>query len=131
MGFSLNKISIIGNLGKDAEHRFTTNNSEITTFSVATTYSYKKDNNYVNETTWHDVVLFGASDHQKGFLKKGSKIYLEGRLNKRNYENKEGVKIYVTEIIADKYSLIPLDSESKPEVKEPIDSGKEDDDLPF
>ncbi len=66
MAFSLNKIMLIGNLGQDAEHRFTTNNTEVSSFSIATTNSYKgRDGNWVNETTWHNVVLFGASDYLK------------------------------------------------------------------
>lgn len=143
MAFSLNKIMLIGNLGQDAEHRFTTNNTEVSSFSIATTNSYKgRDGNWVNETTWHNVVLFGASDFLKANLKKGRKFYVEGRLSKRDYENKDGQKIYVTEVIADKFNLIPLDgnegggsqgggntSYSKPES---IDtSAPEDDDLPF
>jgi len=145
MAFSLNKVMLIGNLGQDAEHRFTTNNTEVSSFSIATTHSYKgRDGNYVNETTWHNVVVFGASDFLKNALKKGKKFYIEGRLNKRSYENKEGQKIYVTEIIADKFNIIPLDpSESNYSSSssagqnisnsEPIDSGEtpEDDDLPF
>ncbi|MBI1933510.1 MAG: single-stranded DNA-binding protein [Ignavibacteriales bacterium] len=146
MAFSLNKVMLIGNLGQDAEHRFTTNNTEITTFSLATSYSYKgKDGNWVNETTWHNIVLFGASDYLKSNLKKGRKFYVEGRLNKRDYENKEGQKIYVTEIVADKFSIIPLDgsegggsqfSSSSNDTNnfvqsESTDNRSEDDDLPF
>lgn len=143
MAFSLNKIMLIGNLGQDAEHRFTTNNTEVTTFSIATSHSYKgKDGNWVNETTWHNVVLFGASDFLKNNLKKGKKFYVEGRISKRDYENKDGQKVYVTEIIGDKFSIIPLDGSSegysssgssetftKPEAIE--NSAPEDDDLPF
>ncbi len=142
MAFSLNKVMLIGNLGQDAEHRFTTNNTEVSTFSIATSNSYKgKDGNWVNDTTWHNIVLFGASDYLKSNLKKGRKFYIEGRINKRDYENKEGQKIYVTEIIADKFNIIPLDASdgsyqasnnqnfAKPEA---IDtSASEDDDLPF
>ena len=147
MAFSLNKVMLIGNLGQDAEHRFTTNNTEVTSFSIATSYSYKgKDGNYVNETTWHNVVLFGASDFLKERLKKGKKFYIEGRISKRDYENKEGQKVNVTDIIADKFSIIPLDSVSDGSQSsygdssggsfsksEPIDTGTaaEDDDLPF
>ena len=130
MSFSLNKIQIIGNLGKDAEHRTTTNGTGVTSFSVATSHSYKgKDNKYVDETTWHNVVLFGATEFLKGVLKKGAKFFIEGRLAKRDYENKEGVKVYVTEIIGDKFGIIPLgnDNHTKPETLEPAD----DDDLPF
>jgi len=141
MAFSLNKVMLIGNLGQDAEHRFTTNNTEVSTFSIATSNSYKgKDGNWVNETTWHNVVLFAASEYLKGNLKKGRKFYVEGRISKRDYENKDGQKVYVTEIIGDKFSIIPLDGSdsgsnqsnnnfSKPET---IDtSAPEDDDLPF
>jgi len=140
MAFSLNKVMLIGNLGQDAEHRFTTNNTEVSSFSLATSHSYKgRDGNWVNNTTWHNIVVFGASDYLKGNLKKGKKFYVEGRLSKRDYENKDGQKIYVTEVIADKFSIIPLDGSdssntsnanfSKPD---PIDSAApEDDDLPF
>ena len=112
MAFSLNKIQLIGNLGGDAEHRFTTNNTAVTSFSVATTNSYKgKDGNWVNETTWHNVVAYGLSEYYKDTLKKGKKFYVEGRLTKRDYTDKEGIKRYVTEVIADRFNgLIPLEA---------------------
>ena len=141
MAFSLNKVMLIGNLGQDAEHRFTTTNTEVTSFSIATTHGYKgRDGNWVNETTWHNIVLFGASDYLKANLKKGRKFYVEGRISKRDYENKDGQKVYVTEIIGDKFSIIPLDSSEGAPTQggksfsqpEPIDtSSTEDDDLPF
>jgi single-strand DNA-binding protein len=109
MAFSLNRIELIGNLGRDAETRFTTNNLSVTSFSIATTYSYKgKDGNYVNETTWHNCVGFNISDFYKDNLKKGKKFYVEGRLTKRDYTDKEGNKRYSTDVVVDK--LIPLES---------------------
>jgi single-strand DNA-binding protein len=109
MAFSLNKIMLIGNLGKDAETRFTTNNVSVTNFTLATTNSYKgKDGNWVNETTWHNIVSFNLSDYFKENLKKGKKFYVEGRLTKRDYTDKEGIKRYATDVIADK--IIPLES---------------------
>ncbi|OGU56290.1 MAG: single-stranded DNA-binding protein [Ignavibacteria bacterium RBG_13_36_8] len=138
MAFSLNKIMLIGNLGNDAETRFTTNNVAVTTYSLATTNSYKgKDGNWVNETTWHNIVSFNLSDFFKENLKKGKKIYVEGRLSKRDYNDKEGIKRYVTEVVSEK--LILLDSrettESSTSVEgsapDKIDSSVEDDDLPF
>ncbi len=139
MAFSLNKVMLIGNLGQDAEHRFTTNNVSVTSFSLATTHSYKgKDGNWVNETTWHNIVAFSLSDYFKENLKKGKKFYVEGRLNKREYTDKDGVKKYFTDVVTDK--LIPLDSrdgsdfssnDSSNNVRESIESTKEDDDLPF
>jgi len=141
MAFSLNKIMLIGNLGKDAETRFTTNNLSVTTFSLATTRSYKdKDGNWQNETTWHNLVGYNLSDYYKDNLKKGKKFYIEGRISKRDYTDKDGIKRYVTDTIVEK--LIPLDSAtsstevsdtSSNTVAEPqVDiSQEENDDLPF
>ncbi len=143
MAFSLNKVMLIGNLGQDAEHRFTTNNVSVTTFSLATTRNYKNnDGNWVPETTWHNVVAYGLSDFYKDALKKGKKFYIEGRISKRDYTDKEGVKRYITEIVADKFSgIIPL--EGRDTSGESGDSGNQnietsdaphadsDDDLPF
>ncbi len=141
MAFSLNKIMLIGNLGQDAETRFTTNNLAVTNFSVATQNSYKgKDGNWVNETTWHNVVAFSLSDYMKENLKKGKKVFVEGRLSKRDYTDKEGIKRYSTEVISEK--IIPLDARggegfsggetySEPPASNNADSKPEDDDLPF
>lgn len=137
MAFSLNKIMLIGNLGQDAETRFTTNNVSVTNFSLATSHSYKgKDGNWVNETTWHNCVSFNLSDYFKEQLKKGKKFYVEGRLTKRDYTDKEGIKRYSTDVFVEK--LIPLeassgsDSNYSQEESTSSPSGvNEDDDLPF
>jgi single-strand DNA-binding protein len=144
MAFSLNKITLIGNLGKDSETRFTTNNRSVTSFSVATVHSYKgKDGNYVNETTWHNCISWELSDYMKEALKKGKKFYVEGRLSKRDYTDKDGVKRFVTEVITEK--LIPLEgrdtngysqseksSSGSFETAAPdAESSNPDDDLPF
>ncbi|HKI78686.1 MAG TPA: single-stranded DNA-binding protein [Ignavibacteriaceae bacterium] len=139
MAFSLNRIMLIGNLGRDAETRFTTNNVSVTSFSMATTHSYKgKDGNFVNETTWHNCVGFNLSDFYKENLKKGKKFYVEGRLTKRDYTDKEGNKRYSTDVVVDK--LIPLEStnsvssgdeSSSGSVNEPDVQVDNNDDLPF
>jgi single-strand DNA-binding protein len=142
MAFSLNKIMLIGNLGRDVETRFTTGNVSISSFSIATTYSYKgKDGNWVNETTWHNITVFNLSDFMKENLKKGRKVYVEGRLTKRDYTDKEGIKRYSTDVISER--IIPLEgsgeiggansdtnSSETAEVNEmpPVDNN---DDLPF
>lgn len=138
MAFSLNKIMLIGNLGKDAETRFSANNVGITKYSLATTHGYKgKDGQWVNETTWHNIVSFNLSDYFKENLKKGRKFYVEGRLTVRDYEQ-DGVKKYFTEVISEK--LIPLESsggydasnQETSHAGEPTNSpGAEDEDLPF
>ena len=109
MAFSLNKIMLIGNLGRDAETRFTTNNLSVTNFSIATTRGFKdKDGNWQNETTWHNVTGFNLSDYYKDNLRKGKKFYIEGRISKRDYNDKDGNKRTSTDVIAEK--LIPLDA---------------------
>jgi single-strand DNA-binding protein len=109
MAFSLNKVMLIGNLGRDAETRFTTNNLSVTNFSIATTSSYKdKDGNWQNETTWHNVTGFNLSDYYKDNLKKGKKFYIEGRISKRDYNDKDGNKRTSTDVISEK--LIPLEA---------------------
>jgi single-strand DNA-binding protein len=133
---------VIGNLGGDAEHRFTTNNVSVSNYSIATSHSYKgKDGNWVEETTWHNIVSFNLSDYMKENLKKGKKLYVEGRLSKRDYTDKEGVKRYMTEIISEK--IIPLDSrgesgssgggsfQSDSDTAGGSSPDNEDDDLPF
>ncbi len=142
MAFSLNKIMLIGNLGRDAETRFTNTNVSVTGFSLATTHSYKgKDGNWVNETTWHNVTVFNLSDYMKEQLKKGRKIYVEGRLTKRDYTDKDGNKRYSTDVISER--IIPLEgtaSESSDvETNNAVESSsnneipqvESNDDLPF
>jgi single-strand DNA-binding protein len=140
MAFSLNKIMLIGNLGKDAETRFTTNNLSVTNYTMATTNSYKgKDGNWVNETTWHNIVSFNLSDYFKDNLKKGKKFYVEGRLSKRDYTDKDGIKRYMTEVITEK--IIPLESSGDNSSSNEESSGNsssvpdvhvdENEDLPF
>ncbi len=109
MAFSLNKIMLIGNLGRDAETRFTTNNLSVTNFSIATTRGFKdKEGNWQNETTWHNVTGFNLSDYYKDNLKKGKKFYIEGRISKRDYNAKDGNKRTSTDVISEK--LIPLEA---------------------
>ncbi len=134
MSFSLNKTMLIGNLGRDAETRFTTNNISVTSFSLATTYSYKKNDEWLKITTWHNCVAYRLGDFYKDQLLKGAKVYVEGRLNRREYTDKEGVKRIIVEVIVE--SIIPLgetrehnaatDQESDFDAAAP-----EDEDLPF
>ena len=121
---------------------FTTGNVSISSFSMATTYSYKgKDGNWVNETTWHNITVFNLSDYMKENLKKGRKVYVEGRLTKRDYTDKEGIKRYSTDVISER--IIPLDSSgesssansednsSEPTVVNDMPPVDNNDDLPF
>ena len=100
----LNKAMIIGNLGRDPEMRYTQSGTAVATLAVATTRSWtdKQTNQRKEETEWHRVAVFGrTAEACQQYLAKGSKVYVEGRIRTRNYEDKDGVKRYSTEIIAD------------------------------
>jgi len=136
MSFSVNKITLLGTLGRHAETRFTTNNVAITSFSLATEHSYKAGEDWKSETTWHNITAFKLSDYVKNNLTKGSKVYVEGRLQKREYTDKDGNKKQSVDVVAER--IIPLSKTEKPEdmysedKTEPVDSTVEDDDsLPF
>ncbi len=141
MAFSLNKIQLIGKLGQDAETRVTNSGFSVTSFSLATDYSYKnKEGDWVRETTWHRVSAFNVSDFMKDNLKKGANFYVEGRMKSREYTDKENIKRTVWEVISDQ--MIPLSYKGKGQSEEPSadysagsSSSKSaeptDDDLPF
>jgi|GEM_PF-452455 single-strand DNA-binding protein len=106
MPFSLNKAIIIGRIGRDCEVRETTSNVRVATFSVATDYGVKKGDSWENKTTWHNIVVYNPTDFEIDYLKKGKLIGIEGRINTRDYVDKDNVKRYITEIIADKLIIL-------------------------
>ena len=100
-GRSLNKATILGHAGKDAEVRYTNNGKAVATFSVATTDSWKDQSGAQQEkTTWHTVVAWGGLAEVCGnYVKKGKQVYAEGRIENRSYDDKDGVKKYISEIV--------------------------------
>ena len=100
MSRSLNKVQLIGNLGKDPELKYTPSGVAVATFSIATSESWKdQEGNQQEKTEWHNIVAWRKLAEICGeYLKKGKKVYLEGKLQTRNYE-KDGIKRYVTEIV--------------------------------
>jgi single-strand DNA-binding protein len=106
---SLNKVMLIGNLGKDPELRYTTSGVAVVSFSIATSESWKdQDGNLQERTEWHNIVAWRKLAEICGeWLKKGKKVYIEGRIQTRSYDDKNGVKKYITEIVAD--DMIMLD----------------------
>ena len=99
----LNKVMLIGNLGKEPEIMFTEANVPVARISLATSESYRdKNGKQITQTEWHVVVLWrGLAEMAQKYLHKGSMVYVEGKLKTRNWEDKEGHKKSVTEIIAD------------------------------
>lgn len=101
---SVNKVILIGNLGRDPELRYMQSGSPVASLNIATTRKWrnKQTNEMVEETEWHRVSVFGQqAEHCNNYLSKGRQVYVEGRLRTRSYDDKDGVKKYATEIIAD------------------------------
>lgn len=106
---SVNKVILVGNLGRDAETKFTGNGFAVSRFSMATTDRRKdsKSGDWVDRTEWHRIVLLGKqAESLQDYLKKGKQIYVEGRLETRSWDDKDGQKKYTTEIIADRIQLL-------------------------
>ncbi len=105
---SVNKVILLGNLGRDPETRYTTGGEAVTNLRIATTEQWKdKSGEKQEKTEWHSVVLFGRQAEVAGeYLKKGRSVYIEGRLQTRKYTDKEGVEKYSTEIVGDRMQLL-------------------------
>ena len=103
----INKVILVGHLGKDPEIRSLESGAKVASFSLATTESYKgKDGQRVEQTEWHNIVLWrGLADITEKYLKKGNLVYIEGKIRSRSYE-KDGIKKYITEIIADNMTML-------------------------
>jgi single-strand DNA-binding protein len=131
----INKVILIGNLGKDPELRYTPNSKAVATFSLATTEKWKdKEGQFQEKTEWHNIVAWGKqAEICKEYLKKGSSVYVEGRLQHRSYDDKEGNKKYITEIVARTVQMLGRKGEAKEEpVSQDLESSAaEEEDLPF
>ncbi len=135
---SVNKAILIGNLGADPELRYTPGGQAVASFSMATTEKFKnKEGEQQERTEWHNIVCWRrTAEIANEYLKKGSPVYIEGRIQYRSYEDKDGIKRYRTDIVAQRLQLLgsrgqterPAPEPSKaPEPQAPSD----DDDLPF
>lgn len=105
----LNKVTLIGRLGKDPEVRHFDNNSAVCNFSVATSENYKdKEGNKVEQTEWHNIAIWrnGLVGVAEKYLRKGSLVYIEGKLRTRSWEDQDKVKKYTTEIIVDNFRML-------------------------
>jgi len=139
-GKSLNKVTLIGNLGRDPELSYTAGGIAVAKFSVATNERWKDDSGNAQERTeWHNIVAWRKLAEICGqYLKKGSKVYIEGKLQTRSWDDKNtGVKRYTTEIIASDLIMLDSKSEAVPADVEPSSPMAEEspaaekDDLPF
>ncbi len=156
---SVNKVILIGNLGRDAETKFTQSGVPVTRFSVATSRRWKdqQTGDWKEETDWTNIVLW-RQENLANYLTRGKQVYIEGRLQTRSYEDKDGKKVWATEVIADDVILLGGRGEapsaeapgsgmvsrprsaggaqaaapaSRPTEEPPFEQGITDDDVPF
>jgi len=115
---SVNKVILLGNLGKDAETKFTPSGTAVSNFTLATNRRWKdqQTGEWKEETEWHRCVLW-RSENRSNYLTKGTPVYIEGRLQTRSWEDKEGQKRYTTEVVCEE--LILLSSRSGDSVGAP------------
>ncbi len=155
MARSVNKVILLGNLGKDAELSFTPSGQALSKFTLATNRRYKdKNGEWQEETEWHNIVLWGkGAESLTQYLTKGQKVYVEGRIKSRTWEGKDGNKHYATDIVANQVVFAsgrgaeeggatrPAQSQSRPaavgaaapaaSADESISPEITDDDIPF
>lgn len=105
---SVNKVILVGNLGKDPDLRYTPSGAAVATFSLATSERFKgKDGQMQDRTEWHNIVVWNKLAEICGkYLHKGKQIYIEGRIQTRSYDDKEGNKRYITEIVAEEMQML-------------------------
>ena len=136
----VNKVILVGNLGKDPEVKYLDSGVAVANFSLATTESYKnKEGERVNQTEWHSIVLWrGLAEVAEKWLKKGSSVYIEGKIKTRKWEDKDGNTRYNTEILADNMTMLGSKPTSAPEAAPAAPATPEQqpatdtaDDLPF
>lgn len=115
----VNRVMLIGNLGKDPDMQFLEGNIGVAKFSLATTETFKdRSGKLMSQTEWHTVVLWrGLADLAQKYLHKGSLVYIEGRLKTRSWEDKDGNKKFATEIVGD--NLIMLDKRTDGSITSP------------
>jgi len=131
----VNKVILVGNLGKDPEVKYLDNGVAVANFSLATTENYKnKEGEKVSQTEWHNIVLWrGLAEVAEKYLKKGASVYIEGKIKTRKWEDKDGNTRYNTEILADNMTMLggKKDSQENP-INPPQETASDKaDDLPF
>jgi len=137
---SLNKVTLIGNLGKEPQYMLLEGNLQLAKFQLATSETYNdKDGKMQTATEWHSIIAWRAlAETARKYLHKGSRIYIEGKIKTRSYDDKDGNKKLVTEIIADVIILLdkktgmdaPAENDATPQAAKTTKK-KKDSDLPF
>jgi single-strand DNA-binding protein len=139
----INKVILVGHLGKDPEVRHLDGGVSVASFPLATSETFTKDGKKVEQTEWHNIVMWrGLADIAAKYLQKGKLVYIEGKLRTRSFEDKEGNKRYTTEVVAENFTMLGRKSDfeaggsnglATKHEDEPVDftQANPDDDLPF
>ena len=134
----VNKVILVGNLGKDPEVRYLEGGTAVANFSLATSETYKdRSGQRVEQTEWHNIVVWRKlAEVAEKFLKKGMTIYVEGKLRSRSWDDKEGQKRYTTEIVADTFTILSKkengrENTSQENLEDDNSGPRTTDDLPF
>lgn len=123
---SVNKVILIGHLGRDPEIRHLEGGATLVNFSLATSENYTKDGKRIEQTEWHNIVMWrGLADIAIKFLQKGKLVYIEGKLRSRTYDDKEGIKRHVTEIVADHFTMLGKKDEKENNANIPASSAEQ------
>ena len=142
MAGGVNKVILIGNLGADPELRYTSGGSAVADLRLATSRKYTtKDGTAKEDTQWHRIVVWGKqAEHCKEYLSKGRQVYVEGRLQTRQWEDRDGNKRYTTEVVAERVQFLGggnrgggggYDEPPPPADQEAPAASMDDDDIPF
>jgi single-strand DNA-binding protein len=130
----VNKVILLGNLGKDPEVRRLDDGRGVANFSLATSETYKKKSGEkVTNTEWHNIVLWSPlADIAENYLKKGSQVYIEGKISNRSYDDKDGVKKYISEVVGREITLLSRAPENQNTDNAPVEKQDSvEEDLPF
>lgn len=133
---SVNKVILIGHAGKDPEVRYLENSTPVANFTLATSETYtNKNGEKIKNTEWHNIVLWrGLAEIAQKYVKKGTQVYIEGKIRTRSWDDKDGNKRYITEIVADNMQMLGVNTNSQ-ENSQPQSvnnpPSEPSDDLPF
>jgi single-strand DNA-binding protein len=129
----INKVILVGHLGKNPDIRSLESGVSVASFPLATSETFNKEGRKVEQTEWHNIVMWrGLADVAAKFLQKGKLVYIEGKLRTRSFEDKEGIKKYTTEVVAENFTLLGRKTDFESEgIRSCQDDTETADDLPY
>ena len=117
----INKVILVGHLGKNPDIRYLEGGVSVVSFPLATSETFNKDGRKVEQTEWHNIVMWrGLADLATKFLQKGKLVYIEGKLRTRSFEDKGGIKKYTTEVVAENFTMLGRKTDFEPDNYSPL-----------